>query len=478
MKKQIVFLLLLGFVWSATVTYTIPASAPTTATALDPAPLGISFEFFAFPSYFLNVTGTNQCLKNLKELTGTWPPIRIGGTTQDRATYDASSSAYVTYSVASPLDAPASLTFGPKFMELASTYPGTVVIGLNRGHDDIANTIAAAKVASAKMSNLLAIELGNEPEYYTSDKQPIALNAGTWTPATDAESQDDWDIRVGSALHQNFIIQAGNSNDSPPKWGAVELIATENSTAKSYVHNYAHHNYPGGTLTTLMSHSNIVSNLAIFEPEVAAVSEEGKEYVLGETNSVSGGGAATVSPLFGAAVWTMDYMLRAAVLGIKRVYYHHGTVGKCFYCFWGRYSMGAPYFGAYAATAAMAGGSSIASLDEGSTNYGGYTVFGSDGTPMRVLLLNSDFYGGDGSRGSQTFVLSGLAGAKSRAKRLSAPSANSRVDQGGNPSFGGQMFANGTCEVRGEEVWEIVDVVDGNGTFVVGASEALLVYLK
>jgi hypothetical protein len=42
MKKQIVFLLQLGFVWSATVTYTIPASAPTTATALDPAPLGIS----------------------------------------------------------------------------------------------------------------------------------------------------------------------------------------------------------------------------------------------------------------------------------------------------------------------------------------------------------------------------------------------------------------------------------------------------
>jgi hypothetical protein len=48
---------------------------------------------------------------------------------RDRATYDASSSAYVTYSVASPLDAPASLTFGPKFMELASTYPGTVVMG-------------------------------------------------------------------------------------------------------------------------------------------------------------------------------------------------------------------------------------------------------------------------------------------------------------------------------------------------------------
>lgn len=39
-----------------------------------------------------------------------------------------------------------------------------VIVGLNRGHDDIDNTIAAAKVASDKMSNLLAIELGNEPE--------------------------------------------------------------------------------------------------------------------------------------------------------------------------------------------------------------------------------------------------------------------------------------------------------------------------
>lgn len=65
-------------------------------------------------------------------------------------------------------------------MTLASTYAGTVVLGrsnsmspepltdffagLNRGHDDITNTIAAAKVAKSKMGNLLAIELGNEPE--------------------------------------------------------------------------------------------------------------------------------------------------------------------------------------------------------------------------------------------------------------------------------------------------------------------------
>lgn len=134
---------------------------------------------------------------------------------RDRAKFDASSSAYVTYSVAASTDAPASLTFGPSFIDLAATYPGTAVMGqsdscqtcaladniagLNRGHDDITNTIAAAKVANEKMDNLLAIELGNEPECqssllhpifkfltqadYFSNKQPIALSSGSWTPS-------------------------------------------------------------------------------------------------------------------------------------------------------------------------------------------------------------------------------------------------------------------------------------------------------
>ena len=151
----------------AAVSFAIPSKAGTGGylyAPLDSAPLGISFEFFAFPSYFTNVTATNQCLSNWKNLTGTWPPVRIGGTTQDRALYDASTSAYVVYSVAKPADAPSTLTFGSKFMTLAGTYPGTVVVGLNRGKNNIDNTIAAAKVAVSQVKNLLAIELGNEPE--------------------------------------------------------------------------------------------------------------------------------------------------------------------------------------------------------------------------------------------------------------------------------------------------------------------------
>lgn len=134
-----------------------------------------SFEFFAFPSYSTNVTATTQCLSNWQALTGTWPPIRIGGTTQDRALYDPTTSAYVVYTVASATDAPASLTYGSSFMTLAGKYGGSAVLGLDRGKDNITNTIAAAKVAVSEMSNLLAIELGNEPE--CEPNRPVVITA-------------------------------------------------------------------------------------------------------------------------------------------------------------------------------------------------------------------------------------------------------------------------------------------------------------
>ncbi|KAI1637551.1 glycoside hydrolase family 79 protein [Biscogniauxia mediterranea] len=464
----------------AAVSFTVPASVNTGGyqyAPLDPAPVGISFEFFAFPSYFTNVTATSQCLSNWRDLTGAWPPIRIGGTTQDRAQYDAATSAYVVYSVASAADAPASLTFGPSFFALAGAYGGSVVAGLNRGKNNVQNTIDAAKMAVAEMDNLLAIELGNEPEYWASAGQPIA--SGGWSPALDAASQNNWDMAVGSALGATGpIIQAGNSNDAPPTWGAAELIATENATVKGYVKTYAHHNYPGGSVSSLMSHSGIAANLHVFDADVEAALGQGKPYVFGETNSVSGGGASTVSPTFGAALWTMDYALRAAYSNISRTYFHHGTVGNCQYCFWGRYSMGAPYYGATAATALLAGAAHLAALDDGGSAYAAYVSFDSAGAPLRALLYNSDYYAGSGTRGTQVFQLAGLGGSTARAKRLVGDSALARVDQGGKVTWGGQTYTDGDCKVSGTETFETLTVSGGQAAATLAASEALLVYLQ
>lgn len=185
-----------------------------------------------------------------------------------------------------------------------------------------------------------------------------------------------------------------------------------------------------------------------------------------------------MSPTFGAALWTMDYSLRATYSNISKTYFHHGTLGNCYYCFWGRYDMGAPYYGATAAVALLAGASHLTALDTGDTMYAAYIAFDSAGAPLRALLYNSDYYDGSGTRSSTQFTLTGLGSGSVQAKRLTAASALSRVDQGSNPSFGGQYFNNVTCTIGGTETYETTAVSGGQATFTVGATEALLVYLQ
>jgi hypothetical protein len=173
----------------------------------------------------------------------------------------------------------------------------------------------------------------------------------------------------------------------------------------------------------------------------------------------------------------MDYTLRASVTNIKRTYFHHGTLGACYYCWWGRYTVGAPYYGGYLATAAMAGGSYISALDAGTTNYATYIIYDSAKKPLRALLYNSDYYA-SGTRGSQTFVLTGLTATSVKAKRLTAANSLSRVDAGSPPTFGGQGFTDGTCVIKGTETFETTTVTSGQASFTLMASEALLVYLQ
>lgn len=185
-----------------------------------------------------------------------------------------------------------------------------------------------------------------------------------------------------------------------------------------------------------------------------------------------------MSPLYGAALWVLDYTLRASLTNIKRSYFHHGTLGNCQYCWWGRYTTASPYYGAYAAVAALAGGSYISAVDPGNTAYATYIIYDATKKPLRALLYNSDYYSGSGTRGTQNFVLTGLGSGTLRSKRLTAPNSNSRVDQGSVPTFGGQTFANGTCLIGGTEKFESTAISGGSATFTVLASEALLVYLQ
>ncbi|KAJ5712399.1 beta-glucuronidase [Penicillium malachiteum] len=455
--------------------FEIPATPPSNASkTLAEAPVGVSFEFFAYPAYFTDVASTETCLENLKDLTGVWPPMRIGGTTQDRATYDASLTEPVSYTVASATDAPETLTFGPSFMEMAADYSGSVTLGLNRRLDNIANTISAAEEAVSVMGNLYAIELGNEPEFYV-DTDPIA-DGETWTAADDYASQVLWQEEVCGNLSSTDIISAGVYFGTSPE--TIQGLTAVEGDANVYVKDYCSHNYPQSASTadleTLMGHSDITTEIEPFAAEVAAAVAMGKEHVFGETNSATGGGGG-ISPTFGAGLWILDYVMQSLLMGTKALYFHQGTIGDCQYCWWGRYDMGSPYFGAYFATMALAGADQIAELDDQTTSFAAYAIY-KDNTPTKALLYNSEYYA-SGTRTYQVFTLSGLSGSTVTAKRLTAAYATSRVDEGESPTVAGQKFENGTCTLTGEATVETVTVSSGSAQFSVGASEALLVYL-
>ncbi|BCS19486.1 glycosyl hydrolase family 79 C-terminal domain-containing protein [Aspergillus puulaauensis] len=453
----------------------VPTTPPENASKqLSAAPVGVSLEFFTFPGYMNDVAATTTCLENLKDLTGIWPPMRIGGTTQDRATYDASSPNDVTYSVDDPADAPETLTFGPSFISLASEYAGSVVLGLNRRLNNIENTISAAALAVSEMGNLNAIELGNEPNFF-GDSDPIA-NGASWTAAADYASQVQWQDAVCGNLSATELISAGVYFGTSPM--SIQELVQEEGDANSYVKDFCSHNYPQSSpnydLAALMSHSGIASQIAPFAAEVAAAAAAGKPHVFGETNSATQGGGG-ISPTFGAALWIVDYVMQLVTMGTEAIYFHQGTIGNCQYCWWGRYTTGAPYYGAYFATMALANADKIAPLDDQSTAYAAYAIYEND-SPVRVLLYNSDYYT-TGTRPSETFTLSGLTSSTVTAKRLTAAYSTSRVDEGESPTVAGQAFGNGDCTVQGTESVETVTVSGGEVTFTLGASEALLVYL-
>ncbi|KAE8154588.1 hypothetical protein BDV25DRAFT_171800 [Aspergillus avenaceus] len=458
-------------------TFSVPSEPPENASSqLAAAPVGVSLEFFTFPAYINDVAATETCLQNLKDLTGTWPPLRIGGTTQDRATYDASSTEAVTYSVDDPADAPGTLTYGPPFISLAAEYKGSVILGLNRRLNNQENTISAAALAKDTIDNLYAIELGNEPNFF-SDSDPIA-NGESWTAAADYASQISWQDAVCGNLSASDLISAGVYFGTSPM--SIAGLADVEGDANTYVKDYCSHNYPQSPNTAdlagLMGHSDIAGQIQEFAYDISAAAAKGKPHIFGETQSVSatqGGGG--ISPTFGAGLWILDYVMQTILLGTEALYFHQGTIGNCPYCWWGRYNMGAPYYGAYFATMALANADHIAPLDDQTTPYAAYAIY-KNGSPVRVLLYNSDYFA-EGTRSSQTFTLTGLTSSTVTAKRLTAPYATSRVDRGQDPTVAGQSFANGTCTIQGEEVVESSSVSSGEASFTVGASEALLVYL-
>ncbi|CAL1708072.1 unnamed protein product [Somion occarium] len=463
---------------SKTTAILIPSSPPSSAKPVDSSLLSVSIEFFTFPAY-TQIQATTNCLANIATLRGAEPAIRIGGTTQDRATYNPTLSTAVNYTVASPADAPASLTYGPSFFSLASQMKGDVTVGLNRQLNNQAITLQAAQQAKQSIGNLFAIELGNEPEFYASNS-PVIPSGQSWNQDTDAASEKSWFSTFSGSVGNIFQGAVYLS------WNAGGLLSRIGSDGARFLKSISRHSYPqsacGGASTnlpSLMSHSGIVSYTRQYQSEATAVHAVGLKYFLGETNSATCGGGG-ISPTFGAALWIVDYVLQGALNGVDRLYFHQGTIGNCAYCFWGTSSIFTPYYGvAFVSEFLGTDGAKVAMLDDGTSAIGVYVVYSSSNVPLRILVLNSNYFDGSGTRSPTSVSFTGLSTSSStkQAKRLTAPNATSRSDQGAAVTIGGSASFASNCARAGTQNTESVSANGGSMSVSLQAAEALIVFL-
>lgn len=130
-----------------------------------------------------------------------------------------------------------------------------------------------------------------------------------------------------------------------------------------------------------------------------------------------------------------------------------------------------------------ADGAKIAMLDNGTMAIGIYAVYTSTNVPVRLLVINSNYFNGSGIRSTATVqvsltdLLPTTTNTTLQAKRMTAASALSEVDQGAVVTIGGSPSFSSDCEIAGTQVTENVGVSGGVLSVLIHASEAMIVYL-
>lgn len=87
-------------------------------------------------------------------------------------------------------------------------------------------------------------------------------------------------------------------------------------------------------------------------------------------------------------------------------------------------------------------GAKLEMLDNGTGAVAMYALFNSAGTPIRLLVYNSNYYDGTGTRSSTSVSFTGggiPTTGTATALRLTGPNATSRVDEGGIVTIGGNV---------------------------------------
>jgi hypothetical protein len=246
--------------------------------------------------------------------------MRFGGSTDENLWWT---------STGEPMPTWAELTLTPAHLQklnaLAVKTGWKVIVGLNLKRDDAARAADEARFAKQILGDrLLALEMGNEPNY--------------WLDYSPAQYYADWErLRAGIVAAAPGVPLLG------PSVGRV-------GAGDVYLRDFADRQQASPDLAVLASHfypscSRSASNGKISIPTLLSVDWHNRERLradlvaglsarlhvpgmITETNSVSCAGLAGVSDTFAAALWGVDEMMSVAEAGDQALLLH-GDLGTC-----------------------------------------------------------------------------------------------------------------------------------------------------
>lgn len=391
--------------------------------AIAPEFIGLGYEISSVATSGL-LNRQNQLYVQLVRTLGRRGVIRVGGNTSDYARYSASGAAVSSPNATVVNDAVLNDLGG--FLEATGW---RLIWGLNLGTGEESNTIAEARaVLSAAGSNLLAFEIGNEPDLFSyANHRPPGYGYQDWL----AEYR-----RYKTILRKEFpgVPLAGPDAFGNTDW-VTRFAADEGRDAVLLTHHY--YREAQGPTSTI---DELLGTDPKLEPQLAQLSAAsrscGVPYRICEVNSFSGGGRPGVSDTMASALWALDYMFTLAANGCSGVNMETGVNQLGFISSYspigddehGHYAARPEYYGMLAFAIGARGQMLGVELDPSMAQVKAYATLASPGA-MVVTLINK----GAGPVSLSIGFTNSIAGGRASILRLAAASidAKSGVTLGG-----------------------------------------------
>ncbi|KAH7001776.1 hypothetical protein B0J12DRAFT_733930 [Macrophomina phaseolina] len=298
----------------STIKLDVPAIAPVKNQIIDSRIFSYSIELSCLVYYAGNLTHpntlSNNLIRNLYLVTGSYPIVRVGGSTQNHATWvQNQTEAIVLNFLDLSADQPDNVTLGPAFLEL------------------------------------YAFEIGNE-----FDGFPVNRSRETWSLEAYVEQWLDFagtisgNVSIPKPFFQAGVFATLTANPDIPQIGntpwTAETAIDHGIAGTGQARTFTEHTYMGVSSSSsllppvplpsldqnLLNHTFLAHHMEYFVEQSRYSVAHGLPYVIGETNSLASQGLQGVSNVFGAALWSIDYALyTAAATNVSRLHFHNGT---------------------------------------------------------------------------------------------------------------------------------------------------------